>query len=120
MDKLLQAFFSPSAFRQSFPDVWSGFQINIRMMIIAEIIVLIAALFVAIIRGLPGPAAAPLRALARIYTDFFRGTPIAIVALLISVGFPTLGYHFPGHHVIDLGVWTVEIKPISQESYVFY
>jgi polar amino acid transport system permease protein len=120
MDKLLQAFFSPSAFRQSFPDVWSGFQINIRMMIIAEIIVLIAALFVAIIRGLPGPAAAPLRALALIYTDFFRGTPIAIVALLISVGFPTLGYHFPGHHVIDLGFWTIVIKPISQETYVFY
>jgi polar amino acid transport system permease protein len=120
MDKLLQAFFSPSAFRQSFPDVWSGFQINIRMMIIAEIIVLIAALFVAIIRGLPGPAAAPLRALALIYTDFFRGTPIAIVALLISVGFPTLGYHFPGHHVIDLGFWTIVIKPISQESYAFY
>jgi polar amino acid transport system permease protein len=120
MDKLLQAFFSPSAFRQSFPDVWSGFQINIRMMIIAEIIVLIAALFVAIVRGLPGPAAAPLRALALIYTDFFRGTPIAIVALLISVGFPTLGYHFPGRHVIDLGVWTIVIKPISQETYVFY
>jgi polar amino acid transport system permease protein len=120
MDKLLQEFFSPYHFRESFPDIWSGFQINIRMMIIAEIIVLIAALFVAFVRGLPGPAAAPLRALALIYTDFFRGTPIAIVALLISVGFPTLGYHFPGHHRIDLGIWTLAIKPISQETYAFY
>jgi polar amino acid transport system permease protein len=120
MEHLIQEFFSPSNFRESLPDVWSGFQINIRIMLIAEVIVLILALLIAVIRGLPGPAAAPLRALAVIYTDFFRGTPIAIVALIISVGVPTLKFHFPGHHVIDLGFWTVVIKPISQESYEFY
>ena len=92
-----QEFFSPSNFRESLPDVWSGFQLNIRIMIIAEILVLILALLVAVIRGLPGPAAAPLRALAVVYTDFFRGTPLVIVALLISVGVPTLGYPLPGH-----------------------
>ncbi len=43
-----------------------------------------------------------------------------IVALLISVGVPTLGYHFPGHHVIDLGFWTFTIEPLSKESYTFY
>ena len=51
-------------------------------MIIAEILVLILALLLAVVRGLPGPAAAPLRALAVVYTDFFRGTPIVIIALL--------------------------------------
>jgi polar amino acid transport system permease protein len=120
MERLLHAFFSPSAFREALPDVWSGFQINIRMMIFAEIIVLIAALAVAVVRGLPGPAAAPLRTLAVVYTDFFRGTPIAIVALLISVGVPTLHIHFPGHHTLDLGIWKFTIEPLSQESYAFY
>jgi polar amino acid transport system permease protein len=120
MDRVLQQFFSPSAFRESLPDIWSGFQINIRVMIYAEIIVLIAALGVAIVRGLPGRAAAPLRGLAVAYTDFFRGTPLAIVALLISVGIPAAGIHFPGNHTIDLGFWTFQIKPLSQESYTFY
>ena len=120
MEQLLQEFFSPYNFRQSLPDVWSGFQLNIRIMIIAEILVLILALLLAVVRGLPGPAAAPLRALAVVYTDFFRGTPIVIVALLISVGVPTLGFHFPGHHAIDLGFWTFTIEPLSKESYTFY
>jgi polar amino acid transport system permease protein len=120
MDRLLQEFFSPSHFRESLPDIWSGFQINIRIMILAEIIVLIVALLVAVVRGLPGPAATPLRGLAMAYTDFFRGTPIAIVALLISVGVPTLGIHFPGNHTLDLGIWKLTIKPLSQESYAFY
>src|ERR1700749_878961 len=107
MEHLISEFFSPSNFRESLPDIWSGFQINIRIMIIAEIIVLILALVIAVIRGLPGPAAAPLRALAVVYTDFFRGTPIAIIALLISVGVPSLKFGFPGHHSLDLGIWTL-------------
>src|SRR5215471_3674621 len=110
MDKLLHEFFSPSTFRESLPDVWSGFVINLHMMFIAEAIVLVAALVIAVIRGLPGPAAAPLRALAVVYTDFFRGTPIAIVALLISIGIPTLKFNFPGTHTIDLGLFDFTIK----------
>jgi polar amino acid transport system permease protein len=120
MDRLLQAFFSPANFRESLPDVWSGFQINIRIMIIAEILVLIIALLLAVVRGLPGPAAAPLRGLAVAYTDFFRGTPLVIVALLIAVGVPTLGINFPGHHTLDLGIWKISIEPLSKESYSFY
>jgi polar amino acid transport system permease protein len=120
MDRLLQAFFSPANFRESLPDVWSGFQINIRIMIIAEILVLIIALVLAVVRGLPGPAAAPLRGLAVAYTDFFRGTPLVIVALLIAVGVPTLGINFPGHHTLDLGIWKISIEPLSKESYSFY
>jgi polar amino acid transport system permease protein len=120
MDRLLQAFFSPFNFRRAFPDIWAGFQINIRIMIVAELLVLILALLVALVRGLPGPAAAPARGLAVAYTDFFRGTPLVIVALLISVGIPTLGIQFPGTHSIDFGFWTFTIKPLSQESYAFY
>src|SRR5215471_3984511 len=94
MDKLLHEFFSPSTFRESLPDVWSGFVINLHMMFIAEGIVLVAALVIAVIRGLPGPAAAPLRALAVVYTDFFRGTPIILVAFIVGFGVPglQLGY----------------------------
>jgi polar amino acid transport system permease protein len=100
---VLDAFFNPHSFTLALPDVWAGFQVNIRMMIIAEALVLVFALAVAIIRGLPGPGARPLRALAIVYTDFFRGTPIIIVAFLVGFGIPGL----------QLG-W------ISSRSFVFY
>src|ERR671933_36090 len=67
MHRFLEAFFSPHAFRQVFPDVWNGFQTNIRMMVVAEVLVLAFALALAVVRGLPGRGAWPLRALAFVY-----------------------------------------------------
>ena len=60
----IHAFFNPHSFTLAIPDVWAGFQVNLRMMFVAEALVLVLALTVALIRGLPGPAAKPLRALA--------------------------------------------------------
>src|SRR5205085_3778795 len=91
MHRVLEAFFSPHAFRQVLPDVWNGFQTNIHMMVVAELLVLGFALGIAIVRGLPGRAAWPLRALAVVYTDTFRGTPLILVALMIALGLPGLG-----------------------------
>ncbi len=93
MHRVLEAFFSPHAFRQSLPDVWAGFQINIKLMVVAEILVLVIALGIAIVRGLPGRPAGPLRVLAVVYTDFFRGTPLIIVAFMIGLGVPGLRIH---------------------------
>src|SRR5438270_9110650 len=91
MHRFFEAFFSPHAFRQVFPDVWNGFQTNIRMMVVAELLVLVFALGIAVVRGLPGRGAWPLRALAVVYTDIFRGTPLILVALMIALGLPGLG-----------------------------
>jgi polar amino acid transport system permease protein len=92
--QVYRTFFYPHSFRLSLPNVWAGFQVNIKMMVIAEALVLVLALALAIIRGLPGPAAKPLRALAIAYTDFFRGTPLILVAFIIGFGVPglQLGY----------------------------
>src|SRR5436305_4454875 len=92
--QVIHAFFNLHSFTLAMPDVWSGFQLNLRMMAVAEVLVLVLALAIAIVRGLPGPAARPLRALAIGYADFFRGTPIIIVAFLVGFGLPglQLGY----------------------------
>src|SRR5690348_2310415 len=60
-------------------------------MVVAEAFVLVLALLLAIVRGLPGRAAAPLRGLAIVYTDIFRGTPLILVLLMVQ-GFATLNY----------------------------
>ena len=85
-----QKFFDPQSFRLALPDVWAGFQVNLKMMFLAEALVLALALLVAIIRGLPGKPLAPLRALAIVYTDVFRGTPLVLVAFLVGFGLPGL------------------------------
>jgi polar amino acid transport system permease protein len=95
--RVLQAFFSPDHFRYALPDVWSGFQVNLKMMLVAEALVLVFALMIAVVRGLPGRAASPLRALAVIYTDTFRGTPLIIVALLVGLGLPALKMRVISH-----------------------
>ncbi|MHB8469156.1 MAG: amino acid ABC transporter permease [Gaiellaceae bacterium] len=92
MHRVLHAFADPFYFRQVLPDIWSGFLINVHMMVIAEALVLVFALLIAVVRGLPGRGAKPLRGLAIVYTDFFRGTPLILVALAFILGIPSLGY----------------------------
>jgi polar amino acid transport system permease protein len=91
MHQILHLFADPFAFRQVLPDIWSGFLINVHMMLIAEALVLVLALLMAVVRGLPGRGAKPFRGLAIVYTDFFRGTPI-ILTLFIVQGFAQLNY----------------------------
>src|SRR5439155_1509430 len=62
-------------------------------MVVAEALVLVFALAVAIVRGLPGRGARPLRALMIVYTDFFRGTPLILVAFVVGFGLPALNFH---------------------------
>jgi polar amino acid transport system permease protein len=91
---VLHAFFNLHSFTLAIPDVWAGFQLNLKMMVIAEALVLVIALGIAVVRGLPGRGAKPLRALAIAYTDFFRGTPIIIVAYFVGFGLPGLQLGF--------------------------
>ena len=66
---------------------------NLKLMVVAEVLVLVFALAVAIVRGLPGRGARPLRALMIVYTDFFRGTPLILVAFVVGFGLPALNFH---------------------------
>ena len=110
LHQVAHAFFNPHSFTLALPDVWAGFQVNLHMMVIAEALVLVFALALAIVRGLPGPGAKPLRALAIAYTDFFRGTPIIIVAFFVGFGIPglQLGY-ISSRSIVTYGVITLTL-----------
>ncbi len=84
-------FFALSPMRQSFREVLQGFWTNIWVAAVAEIFVLILGLLLAIVRMLPGRAGAPLRAIAVVYADVFRGVPAIIVILLVGFGLPLTG-----------------------------
>ena len=91
MGHFLHEFFGPLDFLRSVPAVWSGFKLNLELMIVAEALVLVFALLLAIVRGLPGRGAAPLRWAAIVYTDTFRGTPLILVIYMV-LGFASLNY----------------------------
>jgi polar amino acid transport system permease protein len=110
ISQTIHAFFSPHSYTLAIPDVWAGFQINLKMMAIAEVLVLVLALGMALVRGLPGPAAKPLRILAIAYTDFFRGTPIIVVAFIVGFGLPGMQLQYIStRSVVTYGVITLTL-----------
>lgn len=54
--------------------------------LIAEVIILVFALVVAVVRALPGPALLPFRLLGTLYVDVFRGVPTILVIYLLGLG----------------------------------
>jgi polar amino acid transport system permease protein len=86
-----QAFFNGEEFAAAFPEVVRAFVLNIRIFVIAEVFILVLALFVAVLRSLPGPVFFPIRAMAIGYTDLFRGVPTILVIYILGFGAPALG-----------------------------
>ena len=74
--------------------LWRGFLLNVKIFAVAQVFVLVWALIVAVVRMLPGRACAPVRWLAIVYTDLFRGIPAIIVIYLIVLGFGLAGVPF--------------------------
>lgn len=83
-------FFSAEQFKTSFPDILKAFWIDVKLFLIVEVIVLVFGLLIAIIRTSKVPALFPIRLLATVYTDFFRGVPVILMVYLIGFGIPAL------------------------------
>ncbi len=92
------AFFSPRDMWQSFIgnpkqgyySVGAAIWLNIRMFVIAEVLILGLALLLALIRQSAHPALFPIRVLGTGYVDFFRGVPLILVIFAIGLGLPAL------------------------------
>ena len=85
-----QAFFSWPDAKASFPDIAKAFWINIKLFMTAEPVILVVGLVVAVVRGTSSPVLFPLRALAVVYTDLFRGVPTLLLVFLVGFGLPAL------------------------------
>jgi polar amino acid transport system permease protein len=90
VNKVVESFFSTTGFEDSFGTVSEGFWLNVKLMLLAEALVLVVGLAIAVIRSLPGPALAPLRVVALVYTDVFRGVPLLLVVFMVGFGLPAL------------------------------
>jgi polar amino acid transport system permease protein len=89
-DEFSDKFLNGEQFVESLPGIRRAFLVNIQLFLIAEAIVLVFALIVAVLRSLPGPVFFPIRILTAAYTDLFRGIPTVLVIYTLGLGAPAL------------------------------
>lgn len=85
-----QTFFNREEFVASFPGLLDAFWLNVRIFLIAEPLILILGLLVALARTLQAPIFLPIRVVATVYVDVFRGIPTILVIFLLGFGVPAL------------------------------
>ncbi len=86
-----RTFFLLPLISSSFWLVLGAFWTNVYIFCVAEVLVLVWGLIVAIARLAPGAAGRPIRLIATFYADVFRGLPAIINIYLIGFGVPLTG-----------------------------
>jgi polar amino acid transport system permease protein len=114
-DEFKAYFFDWDKYRESFPEIAEAFWLNVKIFCIAEAIILVTALGLAVLRGLPGPVFFPIRALATVYADLFRGIPTILVILMLGQGMPALGLSWVPE---DQVFWAVVALVLVYTAYV--
>lgn len=88
--RVKQTFFNVHEFKAWWPDVLHAFWLNVKIFTVCEVAILALALGIAVLRSLPGPVFFPLRLLAIMYADLFRGVPTVLVVYMLAFGVPAL------------------------------
>jgi polar amino acid transport system permease protein len=83
-------FFDGFHARESFDAILEGFWINVQLFLICQPCILVLALAVALARNARSPWLVPVRLLAAVYTDVFRGIPTILLIILFAFGMPAL------------------------------
>ncbi|MFE7515429.1 amino acid ABC transporter permease [Streptomyces sp. NPDC057540] len=83
-------FLDGAEFRAAFPELLRGFWLNIQMFLIAEVLILVLGLLIALVRVTKAPGLQPLRLAATVYVDVFRGVPTLLLVFLVGFGLPAL------------------------------
>src|SRR3954449_3149314 len=108
--KVKEAFFNPTEFRAYFGTIGHAFVLNIKIFLVAEVLILILALLLAVLRQLPGPVFFPIRLLAIGYTDLFRGIPTILLVLLFGFGIPALHLSYVTINPVYLGAAPLVVR----------
>jgi polar amino acid transport system permease protein len=86
-----QDFLDPETFWRFLPVILQAVVLNIQLFVIAEILVLVLGLVVAVLRSLSSPVFYPLRLMAIFYADVFRALPSIVIIFVLGFGIPGLG-----------------------------
>lgn len=90
-----RSFFNAEVFAATFPGLLKAFLLDVAIFAWCAPAIAALGLTVALMRDLRNPALYPVRLLAIVYTDVFRGLPVILVIYLIGFGVPGLGLPRP-------------------------
>ena len=93
-ERIQSSFLDGDNFVASAPRIIARFEVNVRLFLIAEVLILVFGLVLAVLRGLPGPVMYPIRLLATVWVDIFRAIPGVLVIYVLGFGIP--GLRIPG------------------------
>lgn len=110
-----ELFFNADHAREALPSIWEAFWINVKLFMIAEPLILILGLAVALARQARTPVLTPVRLLAVFYTDLFRGVPTILLVVLFAFGMPALQLQGVPN---SLFFWALVALVISYGAYV--
>jgi polar amino acid transport system permease protein len=88
--RVRETFLSWPDAKASFPEIAKGFWTNVKLFLIAEPLILVIGILVAVTRSTVSPWLTPVRAAAVLYTDLLRGVPTLLVVVLLALGVPAL------------------------------
>ena len=86
------SFFDPDVAWEYLPAILRGLWLNLRVLAVAAVLTVVLALLLAVVRTLRGPVWVPLRLVATVYVDFFRGVPLIVLLYLVGFGIPALRF----------------------------
>lgn len=92
-----EGYFDLDVLAAGFPQIAKAFFRNIWVSVVAQICAVTWGLILAVARSLPGRAAAPVRFMAVLYIDLFRGLPALLTILIIGFGLPQTGLPIVSH-----------------------
>jgi polar amino acid transport system permease protein len=114
-----ETFLSWEHAKASFPAILEGFGWNILMFLVAEPLILLLGALVAITRSTVSPALFPLRLLATLYTDVFRGIPTILLIYIFVFGVPALRLQGVTTSIFWLGITALVLSYGAYVAEVF-
>ncbi|MBV9871648.1 MAG: amino acid ABC transporter permease [Frankiaceae bacterium] len=118
-EQVKSTYFSGSQFSDSFPRVLHGLWTNLRILAVAEAIILPVGLTVAALRTVKGAVFFPVRGILTVYVDVFRGIPLIVLLYLIGFGIPALGESWLPSSGITLGTVCLVLSYGAYHAEVF-
>ena len=85
-----ESFLNGAVFMDSLPVIVAAFWVNVQLFVIAELLILVLALVLAVARATSSPVLFPVRLMATVYADVFRALPGVLVIYILGFGIPGL------------------------------
>jgi polar amino acid transport system permease protein len=114
-----ETFFSWSEFKNAFPEVLGGFWLDVKTFLIVEVVVLVIALALALVRTSRAAGLFPLRLLTTVFVDVSRGIPTVLLVYLVGFGIPALALFKPAPAPVVLGGIALTISYSGYVSEVY-